>query len=80
MAAVKIEALGVCSGGERARLQVSVAGDPKATVDVEVSQVLANFTADDAQLVAITLARLVAIGKTKAQTKTALLAGVTVTF
>lgn len=78
MAAIEIKALSVCSGGDHVRLQVSVNGNPKATADVEVSQILNNFSPEEAELVALVLARMVAIGKTKAQTKAALQAGVMV--
>lgn len=78
MAAIEIKAISVCSGGEHVKLQVSVNSVVRATADVEASQILNNFSPEEAELVALVLARLVGIGKTKAQTKTALQAGVTV--
>lgn len=80
MAAIGIKALSACSGGDHVRLELSVNGTPRATADVEVSQILNSFSAEEAELVSLTLARMVGIGKTKAQTRTALLAGVTVNF
>lgn len=80
MANVEIKALSVCSGGDHVKLQVSVGGTPRATADVEVNQILANISPEESELVALMLARLVAVGKTKAQTKTALQNGVTVSF
>lgn len=80
MAVFEIKALGVCSGGDHVRLQVSVNSTPRATADVEVDQILKNFSTEEAEIVALMLARMVAVGKTKALTKTALQAGVAVNF
>lgn len=80
MAAFEIKAISVCSGGDHVRLQVSVNGVVRGVADAEASQILNSFSEDEAPLVALMLARMVGVGRTKAQTKTALQSGVTVSF
>jgi hypothetical protein len=80
MANFEIKAVSICAAGDHVRLQVSVNGTPRAVYDAEVSEILKNIEADEAIRFALMLARMVAVGKTKAQTKTALQAGVTVSM
>lgn len=80
MASIETKAVSVCSAGDHVRLRVSVNGNPKAFYDAEVDEILRPISDEEAILFVLMLARLTAVGKTKAQTKTALQTGVTVNF
>lgn len=80
MANVETKAVSVCAAGDHVRLRVSVNGTPRAFYDAEVDEILRPISDEEAILFVLMLARLVAVGKTKAQTKAALQTGVTATF
>lgn len=80
MASFTIEATSACSGGEHVRLRLSVNGTPRAVAETEVDAIMRQITEEEGVILALFMARMTAVGRTKAQTKTALQTGVTVTF
>lgn len=67
---------GVCSGGNH--LTFRVTGDRTATVRMDLSQITPALTEEDAEAFCRLIARLVKSGRTVAQARALLQAGVTV--
>jgi len=77
MASVTITAAGICAGGNH--LHLTVTGAKTASVRLDLEDMAAPITDDDLASFVRVLCRLCKSGKTPAQAKAALQAGVTVT-
>lgn len=79
MAVVQIQATGTCAGGEHVTISARLdGGTPQVTV-FTVEQMTQALSADDVARVILPLIQLHARGKTTAQLRTDLLAGISVT-
>jgi len=76
MAQITVTASNFCSGGQHATLTVS--GDVSRTMRVDVTSFLEPVSVEDSLAFLRVLVKLVKIGKTPGQLKSALQAGVTV--
>lgn len=81
MASISINAAAgdVCSGGGHLHLRVSIGGGATFRVVLETDDVRAGLTEDEREIVVRALLRLRLAGLTRAQARSALLAGVTAT-
>jgi len=80
MATVKIKATGVCSGGEHVNIEANLDGGPVQTTQFTVTRMTQVLTADDVASTVLPLIQLHARGKTVAQLRADLLAGISVTI
>jgi len=78
MATVNIKAVGVCSGGEHVSIEANLDGGPPQAAIFTVAQMTEVLTADDVASTVLPLIQLHARGKTVAQLRADLLAGITV--
>jgi enoyl-[acyl-carrier-protein] reductase (NADH) len=79
MATVTIQATAICAGGNHVAITGSIAGGPSGTWEFTVDDLRQAVASADAQATILGLIRLHAIGKTAAQLKSDLQAGITVT-
>lgn len=77
MASITVTATSVCSGGEH--ITMTITGAKSGTVRIDASNLSAPITDDDVEAFVKILCRLCKAGKTVAQTKSAMTAGITVT-
>lgn len=77
MSAVTFTLTSICAGGNH--LTFTVTGDKSGTVRVDLSDLTQPITDEDALLFCRVIARLARMGRTQAQARTLLQAGVTVT-
>lgn len=80
MAVVTIQATGICAGGNHVALTASIAGGASQTQRFITSELMAAVAGTDARDVILALLRVHAIGKTPAQVRSNLQAGITVTI
>jgi len=78
MASLTIQLTGICASGNH--LTFALSGAKDLVVNGELSEMLDPVTDDEAQAFVKIIAKLVRIGRTNAQARTALQAGVTVTL
>jgi len=79
MATVTLTALAICGGGDHVRLRLDVNGVERLTKTFKVPELVDTLDDTDTLDIVRTLVRLHKIGKTNAQVKTDLLAGLTIT-
>jgi len=79
MATVLLTLESVCAGGGHAQINVKVNGNDKGTFAVWADDVLSQLPDEDIPLVLAALIKLRTIGRTKAQVRNDLQAGLTVT-
>lgn len=80
MATMKLTLTHVCAGGEHAEIAVEVNGQSRGTYAVRVSDVTGTFADDEIETFLAGVIRLHKVGKTLAQVRNDLQAGLTVTL
>lgn len=80
MATVLLHLEAICNGGDHAIVSAKVNQQAAEDYAITVGDLFNNWTAEDERLAAFYLTKLLAIGKTKNQLRTALNAGVTITI
>jgi len=76
MAAVTVTLTGICAGGNH--LTFGVTGDVTATIHAVTADMIGAITDEDKTIFVKVLAKLAKIGRTNAQAKTALQAGIAI--
>ena len=79
MAVVQIQATATCAGGEHVSIQARLDGGAPQTTVFTVAQMTEVLTAEDVAAVVLPLIQLHGRGKTVAQLRADLLAGISVT-
>jgi len=79
MASVTIQLVSVCPGGGHVILNANVNGVDKGNFNVTAEEILAPFPDEDVERFIAALIKLRLIGRTKAQVRADLQAGLTVT-
>ncbi len=79
MAVVQIQALSTCAGGEHVTVRARLDGSDVQTVVFSVADMTKALTTADVAAVVLPMIQLHARGKTTAQLRTDLLAGISVT-
>lgn len=80
MTTLNITLNSICSGGGHMTLAVSVDGGAIKLINMDTESVILPVSADDVEIVLAGILKLYAKGKTKAQIRTGLTAGLVVTI